>query len=186
MSNLVLTLNSGGVPIRWSTWQDAVVAHCKDSILWSLGDQTVYHGGKSRMTGEISTVSVPSIIAIKGLSKVKYRTPPLTNRNLFGRDLHICGYCGEKFSHDHLTRDHIVPVSKGGKNIWSNVITACKDCNGEKDDLLLEDWGKQLLYVPYTPDRCEYLILANRRILTDQMEFLAANLPKHSRMRQLM
>ena len=186
MSNLILTLDSSGYPVRWSTWQNAVIAQCKDLIAWQLGDQTIHYGGRSRLTGEQSTVAVPTIIAIKGLSKIKRRVPPLTNRNLFGRDLNICGYCGKKVPQDKLTRDHIVPVSKGGKNTWMNVITACKGCNCAKDNMLLEDFGKELVYVPYIPDRCEHLILANRKILHDQMEFLAGHLPKHSRMHQLM
>ena len=39
-----------------------------------------------------------------------------------------------------------------------------------------------LLYVPYAPSVHEGLILANRRILADQMEFLAALLPANSRL----
>jgi len=42
----------------------------------------------------------------------------------------------------------------------------------------------ELLYAPYIPDRAEALILSNRRILADQMEFLVAHLPKHSRVLQ--
>ena len=38
-----------------------------------------------------------------------------------------------------------------------------------------------LLYVPYVPCRFEHFILSERRILADQMEYLAARLPKHSR-----
>ena len=30
----------------------------------------------------------------------------------------------------------------------------------------------ELLYAPYVPNKAEYLILTNRRILADQMEFL--------------
>jgi len=38
------------------------------------------------------------------------------------------------------------------------------------------------VYLPYTPSYQESLILMNRRILADQMQFLAAQLPKNSRM----
>jgi hypothetical protein len=36
--------------------------------------------------------------------------------------------------------------------------------------------------MPYVPSLWEDMILRNRRILTDQMEFLAANLPRGSRL----
>jgi hypothetical protein len=39
-----------------------------------------------------------------------------------------------------------------------------------------------LLYLPYVPNRYEHLILQNRRILQDQMEYLMAKVPRHSRL----
>lgn len=181
MSPLVLTLNASGYPVRWSTWEEAVISKVKGLIAWSLGDETLYRGGKSRLTGERSGVTIPSIIAIKGLNKVTRRTPALTNRNLFGRDRHICAYCGNEFQSHQLTRDHIVPVSRSGLNTWMNVVSACRGCNSYKDDNLLQEIDMPLVYVPYVPCRTEALILANRQILADQMTFLSTHLPKHSR-----
>jgi len=42
----------------------------------------------------------------------------------------------------------------------------------------------ELVYLPYVPNRAEYLILTNRRILADQMEFLAQHVPAQSRLHQ--
>ena len=39
----------------------------------------------------------------------------------------------------------------------------------------------KLLAVPYTPNLAEYLILQNRKILADQMEFLKAFARKKAR-----
>ena len=39
-----------------------------------------------------------------------------------------------------------------------------------------------LLYAPYLPSLYEDMILKGRNILADQMDFLAANLPKNSRL----
>jgi hypothetical protein len=39
-----------------------------------------------------------------------------------------------------------------------------------------------LIYAPYVPNRHEHLILQNRRILHDQMEYLMARVPRHSRL----
>ena len=179
---LVLTLDSTGAPHRWSTWEEGVCYKVKDLIAWSLGDETIYYGGKSRMTGEQSTVAVPSILAIRNLAKIKTRSAALTNRNLFGLDRYTCAYCGEHVD-SKATRDHIVPVSKGGRNTWMNCVTACKACNNKKDAKSVDEAGMTLLYVPYVPDRAEALILSNRHILADQMEFLVSHLPKHSRCR---
>ena len=83
-----------------------------------------------------------------------------------------------------LTRDHIVPFSKGGRDTWMNVVTACRSCNERKSDRTPEGAGMELVYLPYVPNRAEYLILTNRRILADQMEFLAQHVPAQSRLHQ--
>ena len=50
--------------------------------------------------------------------------------------LGICHYCGRKFKSADLTMDHIVPVSRGGRSIRSNVVPCCKECNSRKKYLL--------------------------------------------------
>jgi hypothetical protein len=41
--------------------------------------------------------------------------------------------------------------------------------------------GMPLLAVPYRPSWVEHLILSNRNILADQMEFLVSHLPRERR-----
>lgn len=189
---LVLTLNSHGHPLHWVNWQDAIIHRVKGLISWSLGETEIeVKGGTSRLTGERTIVTVPTIIAINNEHR-NTRVPVLTNINLFRRDLHICGYCARMFTVDKLSRDHIIPVSKGGKDNWLNVVTACKRCNNEKDDLSIDEWnkkslketgeGRALVYLPYTPDRSEQLILQNRNILQDQMTYIKSFIPDHSRL----
>ena len=101
--------------------------------------------------------------------------PPLTNNNLFKRDKRMCMYCGDYLFDCERTRDHVVPVSRGGNNNWENLVTACRDCNFRKAGLTPDEFesiGMYLLAVPYAPNRAEGLVLANRRILADQMAFL--------------
>jgi hypothetical protein len=144
-------------------------------------------GGMNRITGERSMISGASIIAIKGKAmamKSFNQVPPLNNRELFHRDRQICAYCAHSFSGARLTRDHIVPFSKGGRDTWMNVVTACRACNERKSDRTPEGAGMELVYLPYVPNRAEYLILTNRRILADQMEFLAQHVPAQSRLHQ--
>jgi hypothetical protein len=42
-----------------------------------------------------------------------------------------CIYCG---STDHLALDHIILLSKGGPDIISNQVWACRSCNSSKGD----------------------------------------------------
>ncbi len=48
----------------------------------------------------------------------------------------VCHYCGQRFSPAELTMDHIVPVSRGGRSVKSNVVPCCKACNNRKKYLL--------------------------------------------------
>lgn len=184
---LILSLDVNGTPNKWITWQDAITYEAKNLVAWKMGEITfTFYGGKSRMTGETSSVTTSSIIAIRGTraksEKWLTKTPNLSNKTLFRRDHHICAYCGNEFSADKLTRDHIIPKSLGGKDIWVNCVSACKPCNHKKGSKTLDQTNMELLYVPYVPNRAEHLILANRRVLFDQMAFLKQFLPKHSRM----
>jgi hypothetical protein len=182
---LILTLDFHGIPHRWVTWQQSCYYYAKNLVAWTLGESayTIY-GGTSRKTGERSSITTNSIIAIKGKAMAARgfsQVPPLSNRELFRRDRHICAYCGGGFSFLRLTRDHIRPVSRGGTDVWMNVVTACRSCNGVKRNRLPEESGLELLYAPYVPNKAEYLILTNRKILADQMEFLVQHVSSHSR-----
>jgi 5-methylcytosine-specific restriction endonuclease McrA len=115
--------------------------------------------------------------------KSLHPTPPLSNRELFHRDRHICAYCAREFSSQKLTRDHVLPVSQGGRDTWMNVVTACRHCNQTKSGRTPEQARMELVYAPYVPNKAEYLILCNRNILADQMDFLARHVPSQSRVR---
>lgn len=182
---LILTLDMHGVPHRWIDWQHAVFYYAKNLVAWDAGDISfTFRGGTSRLTGERSAIVANSIIAIKGraLSAKSFgQIPPLNNRELFHRDRHICAYCGGNYTALRLTRDHIVPLSQRGRDTWMNVVTACRACNQRKSGRTPEQAGMELLYAPYIPNKAEYLILCNRHILADQMDFLARHVPAQSR-----
>lgn len=184
---LILTLDQHGFPHRWVSWQHACFYYAKDLVAWTIGDVSfVVHGGINRCTGKRSAIEANSIIAIKGKSlaaKTLHQVPPLSNRELFHRDRHICGYCGDTLPGSRLTRDHIQPVSQGGRDTWMNVVTACRSCNQTKSGRTPEQAGMELIYAPYVPNKAEYLILSNRNILADQMDFLARHVPSQSRVR---
>ncbi|MBN2684130.1 MAG: HNH endonuclease [Pontiellaceae bacterium] len=44
----------------------------------------------------------------------------------------VCHYCGDTFSPEELTMDHVLPVVRGGKSTKSNCVPCCKECNNEK------------------------------------------------------
>jgi hypothetical protein len=61
-----------------------------------------------------------------------------TRMEIFKRDLFTCQYCGARIPNVTLQIDHIIPVSKGGSNSSTNLITACFDCNMGKSNIPLD------------------------------------------------
>lgn len=66
---------------------------------------------------------------------------------IFARDNNTCQICGiqtsrenGQFSHEYPTIDHIIPISKGGHHVASNLQCACRRCNMSKGSKL--DYGK--------------------------------------------
>lgn len=172
---LILRLDVTGKPVKWIPWQEAACLYARDMVAWTAGAHTFQlHGGYSRLSGFQTLLDINSIVAVRGEYQRHYTEviPPLNNRELFRRDGHTCLYCGRQFSDLALTRDHVNPLSRGGRDIWANVATACKRCNAHKGRNTPEEAHMPLLAVPYVPNLAEYLVLRNRRILGDQMEFL--------------
>ena len=180
----ILRLNKAGQPVDWLNWQEAVCLYSRELICWSLGDIVVrVQGGFSRDTGDRTVVELPSIIACGGnqLGRPRGR-PRLSNKALFERDNHQCLYCGNYFEGHTLTRDHIVPSSRGGVDEWENVVAACRRCNQHKGSRLLSETRMELLALPYRPNSAEYLALVNsKRILPDQADFLSKQFSKNYR-----
>lgn len=61
-------------------------------------------------------------------------------RAVFVRDNFTCIYCGERGK--RLECDHVIPVSRGGRNEMDNLATACRPCNRNKRDKMLEEWKR--------------------------------------------
>jgi hypothetical protein len=184
----ILICDKNGTPRAWQGIQDAACYYPREKVVWSLGSLVhTFTGGKNK-DGDTSMIDVFSIMGVVG----PIFGPAFYNREtvyterfiLYGRDLHLCAYCGDEFHDRQLTIDHVMPQSRGGKNTWMNTVTSCKPCNVMKGNKTPEEAKMHLLYVPYVPSMFEKMILKNRNILADQMEFLISRVPKHSRLHQ--
>lgn len=184
----ILLLDAMGQPIDWITYEDFATLKCKDRIIWTTGTYAcTIRGGTNATTGKRSELVLDTIVAVKHEKTTKTKkkhadgfNPTLTNKMLFERDKYLCAYCGHVYPRHKLTRDHVHPVSKGGPDVWENVVTACNTCNLWKDNKTLEEADLKLLYVPYKPSFHEHLILKNRNLLEDQMLFLLKGVSEHS------
>ena len=96
----------------------------------------------------------PSIVRLKAYVRVPYKRILLTRKNVIRRDRHRCQYCGDK---ERLTMDHVLPKSRGGKDSWDNLVTACVPCNNRKGSRTPEEAGMELARKPFRPSYVMYI-----------------------------
>ena len=182
----VLQLDIQGTPQAWISLEHAAVHVATGSVAWvdGSGPLATLRGGFNVVRGRQSVIDVFPIIALRGASKVNLFdvVPAFGKLKLFRRDRMTCAYCGQRFRERDLQCEHIVPESRGGGWTWMNLVTACGPCNARKADRTPEEAGMPLLYLPYVPSRFEAFLLEGRHIRADVHEWLAARLPKGSRL----
>ncbi len=182
----ILQLNVDGAPLGWISPEAATTYYATDSVAWSVGDVVkTMRGGFNAANGRHSAIDLHPIIATRGAARISLfdAVPTLTNAKLFKRDRFQCCYCGTLHGpHGRgLTREHIVPVSRGGRDEWSNVASACGPCNHIKGARTLQETGLRLRYVPYVPSVFEDILLKSRVVTGDAHDWLARRVGKGSR-----
>jgi 5-methylcytosine-specific restriction endonuclease McrA len=93
--------------------------------------------------------------------------PRFSKANLYVRDLYTCQYCNTPYTKHNLTLDHVLPISKGGKTSWTNIVAACGPCNTRKSNRT----HMKPVKPPYAPDYYE---------LVDKRKQLEMNVAHHS------
>ncbi len=97
---------------------------------------------------------LPSVIRLHRYVNIPYKGVMLNRQNIFRRDGNRCQYCG---SPEHLTLDHVVPKSKGGKSTWDNLVAACRNCNSNKGHRSPEEAKMPLKSKPFRPSFLMFL-----------------------------
>jgi DNA-binding transcriptional MerR regulator len=96
-----------------------------------------------------------------GKAKTHRKAIPKSVRfEIFKRDSFKCQYCGASAPEVMLHIDHIEPLSKGGNNDITNLITSCAACNAGKSDKCLDDksaLAKQRIQLEELQERREQL-----------------------------
>lgn len=169
----VLRLDMAGNPVAWLSREDAAMAYAKNLVRWELGEKQIVMFGGINQSGIRSSLTLSPVIATDGNVFSRRKISGFNNRMLFRRDNYQCMYCGKPYDNSELTRDHIHPRSRGGKDTWENVVAACKRCNHFKADRTPEEANMKLLAIPFRPNVFESMYLAQHKILADQMEYLS-------------
>lgn len=159
--------------MRWINREEAIFYLAKGLVSFTLGDDMHPAYGGYRHDGSQSILRIPEIIAIHAPpTRDTFETPRLTNKNLFKRDKNRCGYCGNVFHTVDLTRDHIHPVSRGGKDTWINCVSACYSCNNRKGSMTIEEANMPLVIRPHYPTKIQLLFNSNVGATASQVAYL--------------
>ncbi|WP_413289787.1 HNH endonuclease [Bdellovibrio sp. HCB337] len=140
-----LLLNSSYEPMRIVSWQKALILWFQDKV-----EILEYHTVFARSAR--TSYQMPSVLRLK--SYVRPRSTGAVRfcrENVYIRDNFTCQYCGDKLVAKHLTLDHVVPASKNGKKTWTNVVSACRECNQRKANRTPQTANMPLLTEPKMP-----------------------------------
>lgn len=158
-----LVLNATYEPLSVVSARRAICLVLCDKAEVIADDGTVVHS-------ERLTLASPIVIRLRYVVKVPYhRNATMSRRAVFARDHHRCGYCGG--TADSI--DHVMPRSRGGKNVWENVIAACRGCNLRKRDRTPEEAGMQLSSIPRAPREMSWITYAVPRVPDQWKPYLA-------------
>lgn len=119
-----------------------------------------------------ASFAYPSIIRLVRFVNLPYKKVALSRQNIFKRDGFKCVYCAGR---DNLTMDHVIPRSKGGRDSWHNLVSACQKCNTEKGDRTPEEAELRMSHKPFRPSFIMYLREFSGKVHDDWKPYLLMN-----------
>ena len=145
-----------------ATYEPLGVVPARRAVCLVLCDKAdIVEDDGSVVRSERTTIAGPLVIRLRYVVKVPFnRGTAMSRRAIFARDEHRCGYCGA--AADSI--DHVMPRSRGGQNVWENVIAACRPCNLHKRDRTPHEAGMILAKTPHTPRDMAWITTAVGRV----------------------
>lgn len=148
-----------------------------------IDDVLPYIGQKTHKKYKIKKETYPVYLNTKFLNLVKlsnlqccccgikgdyFSLNQTKRRNLFTLNI------SNRTKHDIFTKDHIIPISAGGTNDYSNIQLLCSCCNNHKEDMIitLENLRSLIAYKNYVNTFCKYYTERQKKILIKQKKIL--------------
>ncbi len=156
MTQCVL-LNADYTFLNVVNWKRAMRLIAKGKV------QVLKNSERAIRTAEGIFIKIPAVMKLIKLIRALYRTRiPFTKKNVVVRDGFKCTYCGTE--KEKLTIDHIIPISRGGKTIFENCVSSCKQCNNKKGARTPREAGMFPKVKAYQPTISEFLRLKVRKL----------------------
>lgn len=162
--NAVLVLNASWVVIGVKSVADALTDVAKgayyaldiqDSHMipstWEQWVKLPVREGDDLIHTPRMLVRVPRVIVAKGYRKVPVKKLKCNMKNLRMVHRDTCAITGRKLKPSEMSREHVKPVSLGGKNGWENEVLAHKDVNSRRGNLPYDKVGMRTPVIPPAP-----------------------------------
>lgn len=116
------------------------------------------------------TMSSPAVIRLRYMVRApRRRIASVSRRAVFARDDYRCQYCG-----DHADSiDHVVPRSRGGRDVWDNLAAACRPCNSKKRDRTPDEAGMRLIRPCRAPRATAWIVVGGTLVPDTWKPYLA-------------
>jgi 5-methylcytosine-specific restriction endonuclease McrA len=178
---IVLQLNANWLPIGQKTVKEAIISMTSEGssppalaldIAYDLGEDGEYDFSTPSYVNPVKwedwvsleireydfvissskfSMRVPTVLIAPNYRNVPMRSPRATKFNVFERDNGVCQYTGKKTSRKEGNVDHIIPLSRGGRNTWQNMVWSDLSINSKKGDRLPHEAGLKLIRKPVEP-----------------------------------
>lgn len=158
--NRCIVLNGDFSFLNTISWRRAICLLIKGKAeALKYADKVIY-------CADGSEVKIPLVMRLIKVIRLIYKNRvPYSKRNIMVRDDFKCCYCGAE---NHLTIDHIIPTSRGGKTTFENCVTACFDCNNKKNNRTPREAKMFLSKKPHAPTISEFFRLKMKNLGLDQ------------------
>ena len=144
MSHKTLLLSPYYVPIKILRWEDAVKMRYE-------GTADVVVEYDEEISSPSVTWKVPAVMRLRRAPRGGRRGIKFSRGNVYARDNYRCQYCRGHFPVSQLSYDHVVPRAAGGSTDWTNIVTACRDCNTRKGSKTCDEAGMWPVRAPERP-----------------------------------
>ncbi len=139
-----LLLSRSYEPLRVISWKRAFT-------MLTLGKVEVVEEYDRSVRSCYLVFKMPAVVRLLDAFRRHRRPVRFSRVNVYARDRYRCQYCGVRDSLANLTFDHVIPRSRGGKTCWTNVVTACVECNHRKSNRTPAEARMRLRKEPIQP-----------------------------------
>lgn len=151
-----LLLNADYSPIQILSWKTALCLVYKDLVY--MVKPHLENGKPVKVHSPSISYDKPAIIVSRKYVDMSKKRVKLSRRNILLRDDYTCQYTGAKLSDSDLDIDHVMPLSRGGKNRWENMVACSRRVNNAKGDKTPQEAGLSLIKQPRTPHWSQILL----------------------------